>query len=728
MNDIVASLSDAMDDRDYDALESQWLDLLGVDSLPADDLADLLDRLVERDQGPRALDLVLALAPDLVKSGRHAEALPLLRAAAPVAGSNEEVRNLLIECYRSVYGDLTHLDACIEAAKLLTSASLAAAIAVLDRMLSSKVGDYFYHPSGWGTGPIVDFDILTAAATIDFEHKPGHIVPLLTLEEIFTRLDPEDFRVLRRTDPDRLRQLTQDEPTAFIAMVLKANGGRIGQRALREMVAPAFLPAAEWSRWWTRARSAITRDPHIETSKGSNPVLRLREEALTYEAEMHARLARMRDITTKTRLLRDYVAHMARGADPEAFLVPAARALAEGIAQAKPGPAFEAAALLSRLHVDAGPHPTPAQIIEQQEDPFFLLRSLKTTDARRLAFDLLQERTGAPEAICFRTLIEGPRELWDAAIAKLPRTGEGPSVAALVQHALASPKANLELFAWVCRNLLSDRWGITVGTSHLFDLLLTAGDEVARRKADEFVAGTGKDDQALDDIRLTIRFDNMDYFDDLAGSISGAEAGRLLFRVRQSSVLSAQMARILENKLVRHHPRLLADERQEAAGPQFIYCTQSGINRRRDQYEHLVNDLIPENAKDIGRAAALGDISDNADWRAAIQERDRLSALRGQMTDELQRARPIEPNMVSTDNVSIGSRVTVENLDTGQQDVYTLLGPWDSDPESNTISYTAPLAQALLRQKAGAETVFEHAGQKTRYKVLTIEDSFQPPA
>ena len=212
------------------------LELIEAESIPAERLAGLIEQLVASGQGARALDMVMALAPELVRAGRHAEALPLLRAVAPAAKGNEDVRANLIECYRELNPRLRHLSACLDRSGIINDDDLAAAVAKLERLLSYKVGDYFYHSAGWGLGQIEAFDPLTAAATIDFEGKPGHTVPLETIETIFERLEPDDFRVLRKRDPEALRRLAEDDPAALVRKVLAAHDNRITVRTLLSLI------------------------------------------------------------------------------------------------------------------------------------------------------------------------------------------------------------------------------------------------------------------------------------------------------------------------------------------------------------------------------------------------------------------------------------------------------------------------------------------------------------
>jgi len=688
-------LAEALSREDYDALENAWLELMEAERIPGERLAKVIERLVADGQGARALDMVMALAPELVRAGRHAEALPLLRAVAPAARGNEDVRANLIECYRALNRRLRHLSACLDRSGLINEEDLGAAVAKLERLLSYQVGDYFYHSAGWGLGQIEDFDPLTAAATIDFERKPGHTVPLETIESIFERLEPDDFRVLRKRDPEALQRLAEDDPAALVRKVLAANQGRISVRSLREALTAEVISPDAWSRWWSRARKAITRDPLVAIGQGTNPVLTLRAEELTYESEMAARFASLKDLHHKTELLREYVAHKEKGADPE------------GVAP------------------DAAEFPSPEEIIAAQSDPIPLLNGLTTNAARARALALLKARSETWPAVCQEILLRGPMELWDAAAADLPTRGEEPSIEAVVARVLEAPEERLELFAYVCRNLLAGRWDLDVNPTRVFDQLLNVGDDLAREKAYQRGAVSRFDkDEALAHIRQSFRAGGLAYFDRMLEQGGEAEAARLLFRIRQSRVLGNQVFAALERKILRKYPKLLAREEEPApASADYIYNTPEAIERRRKEHDHLVNVEIPRNSEDIRRAAAMGDVSDNADWRSAIQEQSLLHAKAAQMAEELQRARPIEPSMVSTDHVSIGTRVTVENTESGEQTTYTILGPWDADAERGIIAYVAPLAQALMGKRVGEETTLAHHGARTTYRILSIENA-----
>ena len=78
---------------------------------------------------------------------------------------------------------------------------------------------------------------------------------------------------------------------------------------------------------------------------------------------------------------------------------------------------------------------------------------------------------------------------------------------------------------------------------------------------------------------------------------------------------------------------------------------------------------------------------------------------------------------LNLDKISFGTKVTLLNLDTNENIVYTILGPWESDSDKNIISYQAPLADELLGAEKDEELHFEINGTQHNFKVLSIEAS-----
>ena len=91
------------------------------------------------------------------------------------------------------------------------------------------------------------------------------------------------------------------------------------------------------------------------------------------------------------------------------------------------------------------------------------------------------------------------------------------------------------------------------------------------------------------------------------------------------------------------------------------------------------------------------------------------------LTSELARAIVFDPTTATTSVISFGNTVTLTNNTSGKDETYTILGPWESDPENKIISYMSPLGNAILNGKKGEKLSFEINERDYNYTVKNIE-------
>ena len=96
---------------------------------------------------------------------------------------------------------------------------------------------------------------------------------------------------------------------------------------------------------------------------------------------------------------------------------------------------------------------------------------------------------------------------------------------------------------------------------------------------------------------------------------------------------------------------------------------------------------IAANAKAIGEAAARGDLSENAEFTAALEERNLLAEKAARMEADLGKSKVIKPQMTEGDIVTVGSTIVAKRGDSGESQTMTFLGPWDSDIAKQVYSY-----------------------------------------
>jgi transcription elongation factor GreA len=149
-----------------------------------------------------------------------------------------------------------------------------------------------------------------------------------------------------------------------------------------------------------------------------------------------------------------------------------------------------------------------------------------------------------------------------------------------------------------------------------------------------------------------------------------------------------------------------------------IFCSREGLARRREEYRVLMHEKIPANSEDIGRAASYGDLSENFEWTAAIEQQRQLTEKAATIEAELKLAQAIEDQKLPPGVVAPGTRVTFEQDGQSAQTV-RILGPWDVGPD--VMSYRAPLAAGMLGAKAGETVQVTLPAGVATVKVVAIE-------
>lgn len=152
-----------------------------------------------------------------------------------------------------------------------------------------------------------------------------------------------------------------------------------------------------------------------------------------------------------------------------------------------------------------------------------------------------------------------------------------------------------------------------------------------------------------------------------------------------------------------------------------IYSTIEGITKKKQELHEITNVLIPKSAQEIARAREFGDLSENYEYKAAKEKQARLFAKANAIRAELKRAKPINFDSVSTDAVNIGTKVTLQDSSSEILQSFTILGPYDIEPEKQVISYLAPFAQLLLGKKVSDIVNSEPNNESGKtYKIVAI--------
>src|SRR3982751_5341926 len=154
--------------------------------------------------------------------------------------------------------------------------------------------------------------------------------------------------------------------------------------------------------------------------------------------------------------------------------------------------------------------------------------------------------------------------------------------------------------------------------------------------------------------------------------------------------------------------------------------TEQIKRKLQDEINALEHELIHELPKEIKKAAALGDLSENAEYHMAKQRQEFVKARVRQLGKRLADLSMVNMNNIPRDRVGLGSTVKVYDNTKGEEVEYKLVTSEESDVAAGKISTTSPIGRALLNKKVGDSAMVVTPNGNRELEILsltTIHDS-----
>ena len=149
--------------------------------------------------------------------------------------------------------------------------------------------------------------------------------------------------------------------------------------------------------------------------------------------------------------------------------------------------------------------------------------------------------------------------------------------------------------------------------------------------------------------------------------------------------------------------------------------TKGDIKKMQEEIDYRIKVLTPKLKEELSRARAQGDLSENAEYDAAKDEQRDIEARIEEIEKILKNAEVVDEDEAGTDAVSIGSRVTLKDLEYDEEVTYSIVGSTEANSLKGFISNESPLGKALLGKKAGDHIHVESPSGIVEYNILAIE-------
>ena len=152
----------------------------------------------------------------------------------------------------------------------------------------------------------------------------------------------------------------------------------------------------------------------------------------------------------------------------------------------------------------------------------------------------------------------------------------------------------------------------------------------------------------------------------------------------------------------------------------IVYLTEAGLQKLKDELDHLRSVERPAISAAIAEARDKGDLSENAEYDAAKEAQGMLEMRIAKLEDTVANARVIDESRIDTNTVQILNRVKMKNMTTGKIVEYTLVSENEANLKEGKLAIGTPIAQALLGKKKGEEGDVKVPSGMLRLEILDI--------
>ncbi len=672
-----------------------------------------------------AESLLRYLVSTLEGRGKSYEALSVVEQACRFLPQSDSLRREYTELYHLVHGHQSWCEQALEATLKDNEFQFPEALELLKKIEQLPPGTYVRKDPGARIGKIVRI-IAGEGIKVDVEGQ-AQLVSLSRLDELH-RLDANDIRALVLFERERLLRLAEEQPVELLRLVLNSFEGRAEGKRIRRYL-QAIIGEGRWNAWWSKVRKETEKAPDIGSTAGKNPQFFIRTKLVPRVEELKNEFGRAAD-SDRPQLARRIGGDIdERKEDDRQLAACIAKELvriSHEQAPHSPALAADALAVLWRLGSMFGTMADDLKVRPgwvESSDWVHMLR-YDLTDSAYLA-DILEFLPA--------WLPDGWRAVLLGALPYLPLHGCRKADQVLgseqggtmrrrraVDAIMSHPDARLGalLWIWSLYRTAPQQQGqaLHVNGPVLLRRILAAAASEGRARS----GGSKSSARDIGSLKEAFTGEGEEAVEAAAGEVGDREIPALMNLIERNPGLNEDTRKRMLRAVRAANPALFRVSTPPWESP-CIYTTREGLERRQRMYAELVNEKIPEIIEQVGEAAKFGDLSENAEYTAALEERERLSRAAEEIRKELSQARIIPPDMAETRHVNIGSKVRGRDCRTGRIHELTFLGPWDADPASGIYAYNSPLALAFMGAGTGDKVGYDSEEGPMRWEVLAVE-------
>ena len=667
----------------------------------------------------RASQLLEDLYAHFKEASAWVRAIDILKRILDYDSKNQWARKEIAECYKEKYADHSHLQEYIRLSNLSQSwRNVHEAIEDFEKHISFDAGNFVYHRS-WGVGRIAS--IKGDDIVIDFARKRGHTMSLKMAVGALMSLTKDHIWVLRTLwSKQKLHDKLKSDHKWGLKTIIRSHNNTANMKTIKAEIAPGILTPGEWTSWSTEARKMLKTDPDFGTLPDQADHFVVRESPISYEEKTFNRFRAEKSFAGRLKTIQEFLA----SSDPESDFFAEMLDYFAGFLRS-----FSAVNdvviscwLLIQRVVKQFAFLSPG-IDLKFEDLYRGIDDLEGTFAAiedaELKRDFLMEVQAIAEwpAVFVRLF---PHYMSKYIIDELAANGEDEMLRSLVGTVLGNYREYRAAYVWLIKTMPFE-WiqdynvtyeKVLIGMIHLLDItyreIENRRDVSENRKLNRQILTYLFKEKRLEECVLEADEDSIN---------------RLYTLVEDVGDLDPSVKIELKQKIMDKFPsfKFYGKEQIERVSMGLL-VTAMGYEARTKELQHVLEVEVPKNSKEISFALQLGDLRENAEYKASKEKQEILNSTAARLKEEIEKSQIFDPKDIDISRVSFSTTVLLTNENTSEEESFTILGPWESDPSKKIISYLSPFGSELWHHTVGEHLSFVINDREYKYTVKAIEE------
>ena len=605
----------------------------------------------------------------------------------------------------------------------MNSAEVSALIAKNPTLKASKAkleameADAYVVHRSWGFGQIQRYDDATQKLVINFKDKKGHSMDPTFCISTMEVLPAKHLLVRKETDTQKINELIADNPAQLLIETLQAYPNNAATAIEIEIVLAQVLGEEKFKKWWAAAKKLIAKDARIQVPVKKTECYLIRETPVSAEDELVEQFTNTRSARRRI-LLAEELVDGSDKATSQKDLASVLAGLATSVQESNQLDAAErlyGAAIRDDLAKLVGSEtayePSQASLIANQRDLPEIAEKIPVHFQSRFLELILATHPIETRDIVFGLLKVSQGKLTTECINFIVEQGYSDDLAATLTRWQTEQNLRAPVLLWIVKNRHSKKFAKLLNdliTPRLLSAVFFAIDYEALQAA-----------SARRIPLADILSEDTDLIADLLSTADPETARDLANTLMLNQGFEELTKKSLLARFIKIFPKIQSLVAADAESKEEqLLVSRASYDAKRTEYESIVSKEIPENSKAIATAREHGDLKENSEYKMAKQDQQVLMGKKTLLEKDLGRARITDFKEASTEQVSVGSIVTVR-AGSGQT-TYTLLGVWDGNPDKNILSYKTPMGAALLGKKVGDTVKVKTGASEDSYAIVTI--------